>query len=680
MFVRAANPIWFMVDHVGQPLNDEYYAFFLTNTLPYLPQNVYRDPQGMTVWTGDIVQFSPAGTLPDNLYFDPALVYRIEIRHGNSQMDELIWEINNFVPTDDQVISNESIVSNENLISNPQFAFINFVSPLSISSSGTYNIAPGWDLVLTGSGTSTITQEITAGTDNTGLPPGNPTPPYYLKITNNGWSTAILRQRFLKNGELFNNGAITMSVTARAEIASETISLTYSPENPPGTPKLVASANLTTGNFQIVGGVINTTQSTNSNENNITYTDMLITLPTIGTVDISNVQFIGQITPLDDPTTALVTQFQEDSNERQLDHLFHYFQNAVVRQPKSSILAGWTFAYNPWHFRSTTLSNVANNTYTADQTIIIQQAYVTSATANNVQVGRAGAADNFNFLIKAVTATNKIMMLQYIDPAIMRPYWNQTLSVMMRASITTSNATELKFKVRLMYKANLPGTVSQTNPVSVWANTDDAIPTISGDGWTFIESNNDPTYTLTDEIQNFNFDGFQLPVSSTSDMTLGVAFIMMNNMVQTGTPDVINIESVSLVHNDFAIQADAETYAEAYRKCQYYFEYSYNPESAIGLNTYVGAVTTQTPLVSATLPGLQSFFKSLKRGNPTITWYSPQTGAANKVYDQTAASDLTVTATTSNGANITGYPSISGNVPDQHTVAGHWTADNRLGI
>src|SRR4029078_11624814 len=134
MFVRAANPIWFMVDHVGQPLNDEYYAFFLTNTLPYLPQNVYRDPQGMTVWSGDIVQFSPAGTLPDNLYFDPALVYRIEIRHGNSQTDELIWEINNFVPGEGSSTNNElAILANDNQISNPQFAFIDFVSPLTIS-------------------------------------------------------------------------------------------------------------------------------------------------------------------------------------------------------------------------------------------------------------------------------------------------------------------------------------------------------------------------------------------------------------------------------------------------------------------------------------------------------------------------------------------------------------------
>ena len=97
IFVRAANPIWWLPDLTGVSLNDEYYAFFLTNTLPYIPQAVYQDPAGAVPFSNPI-EFSPAGTLPDNLYFDPTLVYRIEVRHGNTQADALIWEINNFVP------------------------------------------------------------------------------------------------------------------------------------------------------------------------------------------------------------------------------------------------------------------------------------------------------------------------------------------------------------------------------------------------------------------------------------------------------------------------------------------------------------------------------------------------------------------------------------------------------
>src|SRR5882672_840090 len=103
-FVRSENPIWAFVDNTGIPLNDNYYVFFLSNDLPYIPVPVYQDPQGITPWA-DPLQLSPAGTLPDNLYFDTVdalgnqQVYRIEIRRGNSQSDPLAWPpIENYIP------------------------------------------------------------------------------------------------------------------------------------------------------------------------------------------------------------------------------------------------------------------------------------------------------------------------------------------------------------------------------------------------------------------------------------------------------------------------------------------------------------------------------------------------------------------------------------------------------
>ena len=83
MFIRAPNPIWYMTDLTGLPLNDTYYAFFLTNTIPYIPQAVYQDPNGISPWANPL-EFQPSGTLPNNLYFNPNLVYRIEIRQGHN--------------------------------------------------------------------------------------------------------------------------------------------------------------------------------------------------------------------------------------------------------------------------------------------------------------------------------------------------------------------------------------------------------------------------------------------------------------------------------------------------------------------------------------------------------------------------------------------------------------------
>ena len=96
-FTRGNNPIWFFNNLVGQPFDDTYYAFFLTNTLPYIPQAVYQDPNGVSAWN-DPIEFSASAGLPNNLYFSPNLVYRIEFRNGPNQTDPLIWLVENYVP------------------------------------------------------------------------------------------------------------------------------------------------------------------------------------------------------------------------------------------------------------------------------------------------------------------------------------------------------------------------------------------------------------------------------------------------------------------------------------------------------------------------------------------------------------------------------------------------------
>src|SRR5258708_21472903 len=97
MFVRGANPIWSEFNLTGQIFDDIYYVFFLMNALPYDPQAVFKDPNGMNPWS-DPIQFQPNGTLPDNIYGDPTEVYRIEFRQGPNQTFPLIGNpIENYV-------------------------------------------------------------------------------------------------------------------------------------------------------------------------------------------------------------------------------------------------------------------------------------------------------------------------------------------------------------------------------------------------------------------------------------------------------------------------------------------------------------------------------------------------------------------------------------------------------
>src|ERR1700679_3565325 len=112
-FVRAANPIWWLPDLTGFPLNDQYYAFFQENDLPYAPQAVYQDPNGISPWPYPL-HFQPSGTLPNNLYFDETLVYRIVIRQGPDDTSPLIWLIENFVPGEGSTASTTSLLTSAN--------------------------------------------------------------------------------------------------------------------------------------------------------------------------------------------------------------------------------------------------------------------------------------------------------------------------------------------------------------------------------------------------------------------------------------------------------------------------------------------------------------------------------------------------------------------------------------
>lgn len=707
-FVRAPNPIWYLPDLTGAPLNDEYFAFFLTNTLPYLPQNVYRDNQGQTVWTGDVIQFFPNGTLPDNLYFDPNLVYRIEVRHGNSQFDELIYEINDFVPDEGQTIITEtSLLTNENQITNPTFSEVSFSTTLTdstptldITAAGTYEIAPGWELVLTGAGTTTLTQIIWSADQNI---TGNPVPAYALRIDNAGWTTATLRQRFNRNGGIWTNGAVAMSFVAMAHATPVVLSMSYDPESPGIPVPVINTVTVPTGIYTVFSAAANTGQSTNSNLNNISFVDIDITLPVNGSFDISDIQVVGQTTPLASPSTAPLPEFQQITEERMVDHLFHFYADSLINQPKDSILTAWNFSLNPWQFTTPVVTNIAVNQYTADQTIIVQQAYVASATGNNIAVGRGTNANNFALQVNAVTATNQFAAIQFIDPATIRPYWGKILSSMVKARIVTGHGTSLAFKMRLIYRSGLPPTVSQTTPIATWTTLGEPV---FAAGYTAIAPENDPVFILDSATeQSFSFDKFTLPASNNDSMTLGIVIYSINAMDQTATADTVFIDDISLVNNDFALATQPQTFDDVLRQCEYYYEKSFiqadipstNPATVVGERSAPMRVSYVDDKLY--LSSFELIYNSVKRANPTLTFWSP-TGAINNLQAHIFLNGVDVAGSPVNEGNTqwtetgktpqsvfmrcvassTAIVNGDGNAGNEGVLTYQYTADSRLGI
>lgn len=639
IYVRGENPIWFFNNLTGQVLDDTYWAFFLTNDLPYIPQAVYQDPNGISPWANPL-EFQPSGGLPNNLYFNPDLVYRIEIRQGPNQTDPLIWLIENYVPSNTggggSVVADQLTVA-ANLITDPNFSDVDFVTTYTYTqgSPGTYtlDIAPGWQLVLTGAGTTVLTQGTFAGNSNT---QGNP--PYYLGINNSGWTTAVLKQTLTNNGAIFANGAIALAFTAQSVTTGETVTVNYVP-NGTANSQTIFSGTVTTGGFMEYYGAINVDPSLNTNTGTDADVEIQFVLPGTGNVQLTNIQVVGQSVPLSAQfvlpggnVPGSVPLYQELTYEQIVNGEFNVYRDSILNQPKDSFLVGWNFALNPWQFTTKTVTNVAANQYTADQTIVIQQNYVASATGNNIAVGQAPETNNLGFEAKAVTAHNQFGILQYIPASTNTPYFGDTISSMVRAQLLSTHVptTTVRIKMRLLYLNNTPSATSQSYPVASWTEGGDPV---FAAGVTAVIPPNDPVYTLSTDDEYYAFNNIGLPDLVATPQTLGIFLYTIDNMNQAATADAIVVHDVSLVRNRYALPTQPQTTDEVLRQCQFFYEKSYYPDVLPGTATQDNMITApQNTWAGANLyvTSIELQYKQTKTKEPTMTFYA-QDGTINTV-------------------------------------------------
>jgi hypothetical protein len=639
MFVRGIPPIWFEFNLTGQIFDDTYYAFFLTNTLPYLPQAVFQDPNGLIPWPNPI-EFSPNGGLSNNLYFNPAEVYRIEFREGPDDTYPLIGNpIQNYIPGSGSGTSviNDALVTAPNVITDPQFSDVLFSTPsVTFTTAGTYNIAPGWQLLLVGTGSAIVTQTLNPGSS---LTPGNP-PTFITIATSGSWTNVQLIQTFANNGALFSGGAIAIAFTAEANGSAYPLTVEYSTSGPADIQDIFAGI-ITTGAFVAYYGATDIDGSVNPNTGAAAFTQIIFQLADTGSISLTNIQITGQSQPLSDsfvlPTNngtvpGSVPPFYEQTAAQIVNGEFYLYRNALLRQAKNTILVGWEFGLNPWQFTAIASTNVAANQYTADQTIVIQQAYVATAVGNNIAVGQGSLAQNYGFTAMAVTANNQFGILQYIAPQSARPYWGSVLSSMITGILnsTHSPVTAVKVKMRLIWIAGLPSATSQTYPVATWTAGGDPV---FATGVTAIIPPNDPSYTLSTAAQAFAFDGMTLPAETNANMTLGIFVYTTGNMNQAATADAIVFNDISLVPNSYALASNPKTADEVLRECEYYWEQSYAVGTFPGAATASNAITVfQNTFGGSNLyaTSIEFAYKQTKNQVPALTFWSPD-GTGNTI-------------------------------------------------
>ena len=526
----------------------------------------------------------------------------------------------------------------ENELCNPQFVEILFQEgPITLNVSGSNTvtpIAPGWDLITTGSGTVTLER---LQPTSTAIPTN---PPYILSISaSSGLGANInLRQRLNNSPGIFRNGYVSGSFIASIiSGGASNVSMDYNPSIGSSTSIINSTNIINDGAYHIISGNNQIPDQSNSPADS-GYVDIIITIPTSRTIGISSLQIVGA----DD---AVNVPFDEQTSDRQKDHLFHYYENSIINQPKANLLVGWDFGLNPYQFYSKAQTILAGTTdYVADQTILHLE------TAGSISSGQAGPGANFGFQLKAVngvgTGANRFAIIQYIHYSTIGQYFGQILSSMARAQKFTDHSSQTKLKMRIIYRTagdSIPA-ISASEPITGWDSNGDVT---FQSGWSSINPLNDISYILTElplatlSANNFPrlpYNKFQLPPAINSTPYLGVVTYITNPIDNTlGSEDIIVFDKVSLMQNDFALDSPPQTFDESLRKCQFYYEKSFELDEypAVGTN-YNGAILLNVGLQDGANSVLdrRSFtldYKQPKAFPSTPTFYSPVTGASGNV-------------------------------------------------
>jgi microcystin-dependent protein len=323
MLTRGVNPIWWIPNLVGQPMDDTYYLFTLSNTIPYLPIVVYHDAGGTIPWT-DPIQMLANGTVPIDVYWDDNTVYRLEWRAGPTQNDTLIYLVENYMPGEGGGSGPVTNGTNDttNQITNPQFAVVNFTGTLTSTASSLLNVAPGWDIVTTGSGPGSIS---VTQLQVEGVSGDSTNPSFALQIMSSGWDTVGIQQTFAENGALWASGINDISGVA-LEISAYNSSgtapplsgiISYTGTDAPGPTTIFTAASINAAPNSY-GGAAALPISTNTSLPADAATAVSFVWTSNNTVVVTSAQLIGQ-----QGEDIAEVAYQQESIERQIDHFYH---------------------------------------------------------------------------------------------------------------------------------------------------------------------------------------------------------------------------------------------------------------------------------------------------------------------------------------------------------------------
>lgn len=641
------------------------------------------------------LRLSSVGTAQDDDGNDISIYFYPYDEFGNLQLYYIVITDENDIPqftrqawpnitaADDPTVDFPETVSNQ--ISNSQFVDVLFDAALgmniTIAGAGTnvYAIAPSWDLMVTTTGASTVGVTRTSVQGSSKLP-GNP--PYVLNV-NAGANISLiqLRQRLFNNPDIFApsvegvGGFLSASILLDNGTSAQVI---YAPSV--GTAQTVLQENNISGAFAQFDNTVQLDVAANTQTSNVGYVDILIKLSIAGASGISNVQIASL------SSNEAQIKYEQETVNRQKDHLFHYYNPLLSYRPVPSYLCGWDFPLNPSQFLGPTIPVQAvganKSFYAWDQTIVFQ------SVNNGVSVSRGA---NGQFVLTCAVEGAQCAIIQYLDQTKAREILNSKISCAIESK--TSNVAGIDAAISLYYGTGgaLPSVAGGTNNSLVATLNANGIPaTFNSPGglvWSSVtrassgSDNNSARFTVvTNTTTNFNFNGFNgWDLKGVAGTATANWFAIVVGFAPMTLGDTISINSVSVVPGEVPCRPAPQSETIALADCQFYYQKSFTKNIVPATQTLVanGVIVVYGYIIGAASYASDyiSFYRSL-RATPTLTIYNPVNNNSN-FYNITAAADTTAPTIVNTSTQGFGYQIIGG---ADGLDAFNWTADARLGI
>lgn len=602
------------------------------------------------------------------------------------------------IPIDSSAIPGQSTVSTDNQLSNPQFIVVGFDpnTILTISyntGTTTTEIAPGWllEIIADGSGVASVAQNVYTGSS------AHPTnPPYSISITaGNSIEQMNLIQRLTHNPGIWSqtnppvlSGAYIAGSMALAP-STGTVIMYYSPNS--GTEQEIMAFSNGPGLWQEFNATVPLIVSDNPTLSTTGYVDILLSLPVVGTTTLSSIQAVGT-------NSAAIVPFDQEPVNRQIDHLFHYYQPQLNYKPIPSYLVGWDFPVNPAQFFGDTVPAQAlgaNTSYYAwDQTILFQ------SLTSGITVARD---DNGGMELTCASAGTQIAVVQYLDQATAREILGSPFSIGVNGY--TSLASLNGFVSVYAMIGALPD-LTANNSIVATLNPSGTVATRHGT-WTQLtrtgQASAEFEFGLPTLTTNFSYWDY----SDDALATTATFFAIVLSFPALAHNDTVTLNWISLQAGKIATKPSPQSLDQALSQSERFYEMSYESATDIATGTSVNALMFPQSVAHLIGTSTQSAylassffipFKTEKRvDNPIMNIYSSNTGTIGNVdvymLGQAAThTDVAITRwalTTGNKyvnylvTNNTLTPienSVNTATPNLCSIGFQFVADARLGI